>query len=314
MTHQGRPLICVGLPVYNGEKYVAHAIDSVLQQTYANFHLVISDNCSTDDTERICREYADRDPRVTYHRNARNVGAIRNFGQVAEWATSEYFAWIAHDDIWAPRFLEACAEALDRDPDVVSTFPAVQVIDQEGRFVEDFTIAHRFNSPHLRLRVHDVVSLRHHAYAAYGLFRMSVLRVIPVLQPYVDSDRVFILRLALRGRILELPERLFHSRVHGERYSSLSTTPRLQVSWFDTSKSVGLFFPFWRLWREYFRAVALAPVSLREKISCHLQVAWCPVRARWYRRRLRFDVTRAAREVWHGGVAAQKPLPIREKE
>ena len=285
------------------------AIDSVLAQTYTNFQLVISDNCSTDKTEQIGREYAHKDPRVTYHRNERNVGAIRNFDQVLEWATTDYFAWIAHDDIWAPRFLEVCADALDGNPDSPVAFTSVRVIDNNGDLIEDFSVPHQFDSPAIKTRVRDIVSLRHRAYAAYGLFRTSVLRQIPILQPYVDSDRVFLLRLALRGRIVEIPERLFYSRTHDQRYSSLASTPRLQVQWFDTSKRVGLFFPYWRLWRESFRAVTLAPLSRLEKASCHWQVALCPVRAQWYRRRLRFDVTRAARELFQRSATPKKALP-----
>ncbi|MEO8097262.1 MAG: glycosyltransferase [Acidobacteriota bacterium] len=307
---QQQPLICLGLPVYNGEKYLRPAIDSVLAQTYTAFTLTISDNCSTDGTEAICREYERRDPRVHYHRNQKNLGAIRNFDQVLAWADTKYFAWIAHDDIWAPRFLEACVEVLDLDEGVVVAFAAVREIDQNGEVIQDFNVPHRLDSPVRSIRVQDVAVLRHRAYAAYGLFRTDVLRTIPILQPYVDSDRAFLMRLALRGRFFEIPERLFFSRTHDERYSSLSSTPRLQVSWFDTSRSVGIFFPYWRLWREYFRAVALAPISRREKLTCHWQVALCPWRAAWYRRRLRFDLTRAVRELIRKRVSAKRPLPV----
>ena len=304
-----KPLICLGLPVYNGERFMRAAIDSVLAQTYSNFTLVISDNCSSDKTEEIGREYARKDPRVTYHRNEHNLGAIPNFDQVLRWANSDYFAWIAHDDVWDPRFLEVCADGLDRNPDAPVVFTSVKVIDHHGELIEDFCVPHDFASSNTSTRVRDIVSLRHRAYAAYGLFRTAVLRQIPILQPYVDSDRVFLLRLALRGRIVEVPERLFYSRTHDQRYSSLASTPRLQVQWFDASKRVGFFFPYWRLWLESFRAVTLAPLSAREKLACHWQVALCPVRARWYRRRLRFDVTRAARELFQRSASPKEVLP-----
>ena len=94
----GVPLVSVGLPVYNGERYLREAVDSVLGQTYVNLELVISDNASTDATEAICREYAARDPRVRYHRAERNRGAVWNFNRAFELARGEFFMWQAFDD------------------------------------------------------------------------------------------------------------------------------------------------------------------------------------------------------------------------
>src|SRR3990172_5611242 len=99
-------LIAVGLPVYNGQKYLAQAIESILGQTFADFELIISDNASTDRTQEICQAYAARDPRVRYFRNERNLGAGPNYDLCFERARSKYFKWAAHDDVIAPDFLE----------------------------------------------------------------------------------------------------------------------------------------------------------------------------------------------------------------
>src|SRR5688500_16041598 len=73
------PRVSVGVPVYNGARYVARTLDSLLAQTFSDFELIISDNGSTDGTEAICRAYADRDTRVSYHRAATNQGIVGNF-------------------------------------------------------------------------------------------------------------------------------------------------------------------------------------------------------------------------------------------
>ena len=78
------PRVSVGLPVYNGERYVQESIDSILNQTLIDFELVISDNASTDRTEAICTGYAVKDSRVHYHRNPQNLGAAKNFRRVFE--------------------------------------------------------------------------------------------------------------------------------------------------------------------------------------------------------------------------------------
>lgn len=105
------PQVSIGMPVYNGEAFIREALDALLAQTFTDFELIISDNASTDGTEAICREYALRDKRVRYVRQAKNCGAIANFQFVLKEAVSEYFMWAAADDYWAPTFLTKIVDA-----------------------------------------------------------------------------------------------------------------------------------------------------------------------------------------------------------
>src|SRR5512145_868606 len=114
-----RPRVSIGLPVYQGARFIRNALESILAQTHEDFELIISDNASTDGTEAIVRAYAERDRRVKYHRNARNVGAAQNFNRVFSLASGEYFQWVAHDDVLAPACIARCVEVLDRERDVV---------------------------------------------------------------------------------------------------------------------------------------------------------------------------------------------------
>ena len=91
--HEARspaPTLSVGLPVYNGERYLAESLDALLAQTYADFELIISDNASTDGTAEICREYAARDPRIRYVRQPVNVGAGPNHNLLVPLARGAY--------------------------------------------------------------------------------------------------------------------------------------------------------------------------------------------------------------------------------
>src|ERR1700761_38911 len=106
-----KPLLSIGLFVYNGERYIREAIDSFLSQTFTDFELIISDNASTDATEQICLDYAAKDSRVRYSRNPRNMGAGWNVRRVAELATGKYFRWAACDDRCEPDLLRTCVEA-----------------------------------------------------------------------------------------------------------------------------------------------------------------------------------------------------------
>ena len=96
------------MPVYNGARYLASAIESILGQTFTDFELIISDNASTDDTPIICLRYAALDERIRYVRNDRNMGASWNYNRVYALARAPYFKQAAHDDLCAPwRHLKA---------------------------------------------------------------------------------------------------------------------------------------------------------------------------------------------------------------
>ena len=96
------PKISIGMPVYNGENYLAQALRAILSQTFTDFELIISDNASTDATQRICETFAAEDSRVRYFRNSRNIGIEPNFNAAFEPARGKYFMWTAHDDLLEP--------------------------------------------------------------------------------------------------------------------------------------------------------------------------------------------------------------------
>jgi len=102
------PKISIGLPVYNGQRFIKKKLDTILAQSYTNFELIISDNASTDLTSKICEEYAKTDKRILYFRQKKNMGIRWNFNFVLEQAKSDYFVWAAVDDVWFPIFLEKC--------------------------------------------------------------------------------------------------------------------------------------------------------------------------------------------------------------
>ena len=110
-----RPRLSIGMPVFNGEKYIRCALDSILSQTYKDFELVISDNASTDKTESICLKYKEQDNRIRYYRNKKNIGAPSNYNRVFLLSSANYFKWAAHDDMIAPEYIEKCMEILEND-------------------------------------------------------------------------------------------------------------------------------------------------------------------------------------------------------
>ena len=92
----------IGVPVYNGERFLAECLDSLLSQTYRGFILLISDNASTDSTEEICQRYVKADSRVRYHRNETNIGLYGNFNLLLRMVRTRYVKLASADDFWAP--------------------------------------------------------------------------------------------------------------------------------------------------------------------------------------------------------------------
>jgi glycosyltransferase involved in cell wall biosynthesis len=115
---QKSPKVSVCIPVYNRPVYVAEAIESVLQQTFTNFELIVTDNCSTDNTPQIVQSYAQQDRRISYYRNEHNLGVISNLNRGLLQARGEYIKFVLSDDKLAPQCLEVFVEKMDKHPGV----------------------------------------------------------------------------------------------------------------------------------------------------------------------------------------------------
>src|SRR5450759_4182044 len=133
---QRAPLVTIGMPTYNGARYLAQSLDSLLNQDYPNWELVISDNCSTDETEAIARSYAAQHPQIRYERSPVNRGAAANFNRVLELATGPFFVFAADHDLWAPTFLSRCVSLLEANPQSVLVYPQTTLTSTDGRPLE----------------------------------------------------------------------------------------------------------------------------------------------------------------------------------
>ena len=120
------PTISIGLPVYNGENTLSFVLDALLAQTFENFEIIISDNCSTDNTENICTAYAYKDTRIRYIKQPVNLGMDGNFKFVLSEAVGRYFMWSAADDLRSTNFLEENFNFLENNKKfVASTSPNI---------------------------------------------------------------------------------------------------------------------------------------------------------------------------------------------
>jgi glycosyltransferase involved in cell wall biosynthesis len=285
------PLVSVGLFVFNGERFIDGALLSILNQTFTDFELIISDNASTDRTGEIAEDYAKRDDRIRYYRSEKNMGAGWNARRVYELATGKYFKWAAVDDLLEPDLLRRCVDILENDPGCVVVHARTREVDENGSFIKNYV-------PRMRTDYDDPVArfweMLHTGgdmcYQIYGVMRMSALCQLPPQGIYVNADGILLARMALLGRFYEVPEYLFISRHHSRQ--SAATLPvrviqprRFRLTkrysklpcpeWWDPAKVRALTFPVFRELLEYFLSIYRAPLGLRQKLRCYsLLLTW----------------------------------------
>ena len=289
--------VSIALPVYNGEQYIKEALDSILNQTYKNFELIISDNASTDGTEAICREYAAKDARIRYFRQDENIGSGPNFHFAWEQSEGEYFKWSAHDDVIAPKFLETCIDALDKNPDAVLCYPRVKVIDKDSKYVEDHDIETQTRDENPIKRFSSLMLAKgHRCNEVFGLIRQSELIHTEGIGNYAVSDRILLAQLALRGPFYEHPDRLFYNRRHMGQFSHTIKTQHQSTVWWDTTQIGKIVFPEWRAFNGYRRSLNNSPVGFLDKCLGRLYLLQY---IRRYRHRMMNDVKVAIMTWWN---------------
>ena len=284
--------VSIGLPVYNGERFLSSALESILHQTFRNLEVIISDNASTDATQAICEEYASRDLRVRYHRHERNLGAPANFNRAFQLATSPFFKWMAYDDMLEPEFVQRCFDALARDDSAVLAFSRVVGIDDDGRRTRELPLrVVAMDDPRAHRRFREIACVRHDAFQLYGLMRRQALADTMLHGHFAAGDKVLLAELALRGRFIDVPEPLFLLRQHAERGSA--TSIYLRSRWHDPDANMRFFFPHWRILSGYVRAARRAPISMVERRNCYRALARL-VLVNWNWARLMTDLLVAA--------------------
>jgi len=270
-SKKNRPQVSIGLPVYNGEKYLREAVDSILAQSYRDFELIIADNASTDRTQNICLEYASKDHRIRYQRNERNLGSSMNHNLVFNMAVGEYFRWAGHDDIIDRGFLLKCVEVLDRDQDIVLCMPATIIIDESGRYSKEYTFEADASSPKPHQRFKDFVFKNKSGSYAYGLIRTQSMAQTALEGLFPSSDLVFLAELTLYGKFYLLPDRLFYRRFHMEQAHKKEGKDKRNNYLSNISNlSKKPMYPNWLYFGGLVKAIRNAPIPFDEKIRCYL--------------------------------------------
>jgi glycosyltransferase involved in cell wall biosynthesis len=270
--------LSIGLPVHNGEKYLEQVLKCILDQTFIDYELIISDNGSTDMTEAICRDFESKDNRIQYFRSSENRGASWNFNRVVHKAKGEYFKWLADDDLYTPNFLSECIDALKANSNIVLAYSWSKVIDKDGNIVRDHKVNMQVDSPFPWVRFYHQIKVGLCTHI-FGVIKRDIFMKTPLLGNYSSSDKVLLGALSLHGKFYEIPEFLMFRRDHPERSMRVYRDAKKRNYWFDPNKLHSRSYPYWRLMKEHVNVVSNSPLSFNAKIKCYYQIArWLKIK------------------------------------
>ena len=204
------PKVSIGMPVYNGEPYLSEALSSLLLQSFTDFELIISDNCSTDRTTQIIEHYSNKDSRIVSCRQTENIGGIDNFQFVLDRASGEYFMWAAHDDKWGAEYIAQLVGVLDNFDDAIAAVGSIYNIFPYSTEQKKLDICVQNISASRLLRVFRY-SFRE-CYPIYGLWRRKSLLSLPPFDGLHWADLPLLMAAAYRGKFRQCKDAKFYYR------------------------------------------------------------------------------------------------------
>ena len=287
-----RPALSVGMPVYNGARWLEAAAGSMLGQTFRDIELIISDNASTDETQLLAERLAATDPRVRYVRNTENRGVAYNYNRVVSLARAPRFKWASVSDYCDPTMLEKCARRLASRDDAVLCSPRTWLVGADGSLhayehdleLDEASPCARFKRLLQTTRLNNMLN---------GVLRTDAIRRARPQGSYMASDLPFMAELALAGKFLLEPERLFYRRA--EAFESKAERLRVhqaeRQSYFDPRRRTPLLFQQWKQLLGFWAAARRAAIPAAERRCVYRYLLKCVV---WSRGELWDDVVVAA--------------------
>jgi glycosyltransferase involved in cell wall biosynthesis len=273
-----RPLVSVGLPVFNGERFLAQTINSILGQTLKDLELIISDNASTDATADICHQFASEDKRIRYFRQSRNRGAAYNWNFVVAQSRGKYFKWASAHDYLHETFLDRCVEVLRSNADVVLCFSRTSLVTDGDEFIEYDTNDLPFLQDKASERFLALMTKSGTANECSGLIRLPCLKRTRLDRAYPHGDKVLMAELAIHGTFWMIDESLFHRRTCDTSSVTRHTSHKELQLVLNPERKAFRSLDLCIQQLDFLRSSITAPIPLREKPALVLgvlrRIAW----------------------------------------
>jgi glycosyltransferase involved in cell wall biosynthesis len=213
-----KPFITVGMPIYREAKFIREALDSLINQEYVYFRVVISDNGSDDETIEICQEYVANDDRFTLIQQKENLGILGNFKFVYDQCETKYYIWFAGHDVLLPNYFKDAIEKLESNENLLMTFGRAKRIDINSEFIpeghQEFIIDDNLHTVGLKpyYRMMTVIWQLRTCIALHGVFRYNMIDNLNLDQIW-GTDSLMLYLLAARGEYYRMDQQVFLSRL-----------------------------------------------------------------------------------------------------
>ena len=230
------PLVSIALTVYNGEKWLEQAIGTLVKQSYKNIEIIIADDCSSDNSQKICEQYAARYSQITYIKNETNLGGQGNFEKILNLCSGKYITYASQDDYWDENFISYLVEKLESNNKAVLAGSATQLLDKNDVKYKEVHFNGKWNPE--KLNTYGLISsvmlpLNYGKWIKNFLFYHGVLRTdilkycYSIFPGVIEHDRHFLLLLALSGKWCYVDRVLYFRRagVGGMRLKKMSNDP-----------------------------------------------------------------------------------------
>lgn len=232
MQENNQPLVTIGIPTYNRNSLLKRSLEAALNQDYKNIEVIVSDNASTDDTEKTCLYYSQKDSRCKYIRQKINIGVTANFIEVLKNASGELFMWLGDDDWIDVNYISVCVHELCADSSMalVSGIPKYY---RNGQF--DF-VGKPFNLSYSCAwsRVIAFYTLVQDNGMFYGVMRTHQVRKVSI-KNMMGGDWLFVAGMVFMGKAKTLSGISVHRELGGATVSYRKIAESLGLSVFQAT-------------------------------------------------------------------------------
>lgn len=206
--------VTIGIPLYNEEEFIEAAIHSAAVQCEV---LLVSDNCSSDKSESICRRLAEIYPNLRYVRHASNMGAAKNFEYVMKSVKTEYFMWLGAHDYISTDYVDKLRQKVKCDPEGIMAYGRPRHINKksEETFVYDYFYSDQLIDDKSHVRLMAIIKYLNDCSLIHGIFVTEKIKSLWEDFNYLASDHVFLAKAALAGKLFYEPTvSLYRRSVH----------------------------------------------------------------------------------------------------
>jgi len=285
------PLVSIGMCVYNEERFISQALDSLLSQTFQDFEIIIVDNASQDATEQICQDYRSRDSRIRYFRNATNVGG-KSAKLAIDKSSGKYFMLAAGHDLWHPDYISECLNVIESDPHVILCYAQVVVIDRNSnqqQLIEDAVDTRSLDAFNRcratiwglsRIPICDPI---------YGLMNLDCLRRTGLVRNVWGPDNLILIELSLNGAIAQVKKPLYYRRTNRDPAKDVALWTEKYLERIDPQNGKKrIMLTYSRMCYEYFKIISHSDFSALQKLKLFVD-AFASISHRWWRGMLFHD-------------------------